>query len=423
LESARVTREAGGTKAGPDRNRITVLFTVPVNALKLRRVWSKRLTVRGIFQLTPVFAAFMVCACSASSARTASNVRPAPLVAVARVEVRDVPVTVSAPVDLRPLQVVDIGSKTLGYLDAVLVDWGDRVKRRQLIATVRPSDLPDQLDAERAARTQTQAAIALARSNYDRAQKLSPSGLVSVQELQQATSSLATSQAAEAASKARIEALAVRIGETRIVSPIDGYVLARRLDPGALVGPGAAGPIVTVAQTRTLRVFVAVNEHDAPRIHLGQDAQVELDAFVGRVFSGKVVRISPAFDLSTRTLNVEVQLPNPEGELRIGMYGRASIVLEVHSNATVVPDSAVVINSLGRFAFVLDGDKVRRRTIETGVDGGTWLEVLKGLAAGEEVVTLGTDALADGMQVRVSRADSKAVGPTTSKGLANNPGS
>jgi RND family efflux transporter MFP subunit len=343
------------------------------------------------------------------------------LVAVAPVEARDVPVTVNAPVDLRPLSVAEVGSKTLGYLDAVLVDRGDRVRRGQLLATVRPSDLPDQLDAERASLSQFQASLTLARSNLERAKQLSPSGLVSQQELQQATSALASAEAAETASKARIEALAVRLGEMRILSPVAGVVVDRRLDPGALVGSAAAGGIVTVAQIDPLRVFVSVNEREAPRVQLGQATQVELDAFPGRFFQGKVVRLSPAFDPSTRTLDAEVQLPNPTGELRIGMYGRAAIVLETHQGAAVVPATAVVINSMGRYAFVLDGDKVRRRTVEIGFDGGTWLEIVKGLSPGEEVVTAGTDALSDGASVRVARPSADSAEKQPERPPASNP--
>ena len=312
--------------------------------------------------------------------------------------------------DLRPLRVVDVGAKALGYLDAVLVDRGDKVHTGQLLATVRPSDLPDQLEAERAALGTFQASVALAHSNFERSKQLAPSGLVSQQELQSATSALASAQAAEAASKARIEALAVRLGEMRILSPTDGWVLSRRLDPGALVGPGGAGAILTVAQTQSMRVFISVNEREAPRVQVGQDARVELDAFPGRPpFEGKVVHLSPAFDPSTRTLDAEVHLANPEGELRIGMYGRAAIVLEVHRGAAVVPSSAVVVNALGRYSFVLDGDKVHRRTVTTGVDGGEWLELVKGVAPGEEIVTAGADALAEGSQVRVARAKDQAA--------------
>jgi RND family efflux transporter MFP subunit len=325
-------------------------------------------------------------------------------VAVAKVEGRDVPVTVNAPVDLRPLAVSDVGAKSLGYLDAVLVDRGDRVRRGQLLAVVRPSDLPDQLEAERATLGTFQASVALAQTNFDRATTLAPKGLVSQQELQQATSAVASAAAAEAASKARIEAMATRLGETRIYSPVDGVILSRKLDPGALVGPGGGGAILTVAQVQTLRVFVSVNEREAPGVKVGQQAKVELDAFPGRPFEGKVVRMSPAFDPNTRTLDAEVQLPNPDGDLRIGMYGRASIILDVHKGAAVVPDTAVVVNALGRYAFVIEGDKARRRELQIGVDGGEWLEVLKGLSPGEDVVTAGADALAEGVVVRAARA-------------------
>src|SRR5262245_12458232 len=96
-------------------------------------------------------------------------VRPPPLVSVAKIEARDVPLEVRAPVDLRPLAQAEVGSKTLGYLDAVLVDRGDRVKKGQVLALVRPSDLPDQLAAARGTLAQAQSATALARTNYDRA--------------------------------------------------------------------------------------------------------------------------------------------------------------------------------------------------------------------------------------------------------------
>lgn len=341
----------------------------------------------------------------------APKARPPPLVATARVEARDVPVTVNAPVDLRPLAVFDLGAKALGYLDSVLVERGDRVKRGQVLATVRPSDLPDQLDAERAGLGTVQASLALARTNFERAKALAPKGLVSQQELQQAASALAAAEAAEAASKARIEVLAVRLGEMRILSPVDGIVLSRRLDPGALVGPGGGGAILTVGQTQVLRVFVSVNERESAGVKVGQLTQVQLDAFPGRTFEGKVVRLSPAFDPTTRTLEAEVQLPNPDGELRIGMYGRAAIVLEVHPGAAVVPASAVVVNSLGRYAFVVEGDSVRRRTLELGVDGGDWMEVVQGLRPGEVLVTAGADALADGAKIRVAPAAAERGAP------------
>lgn len=341
--------------------------------------------------------------CSSKGAAPAARVRPPPLVSAAEVEAREVPVTLNAPVDLRPLFAADVGAKTLGYLDAVLVDRGDRVRKGQLVAVVRPSDLPDQLAAERGSLETIKAAAALARSNFERAQKLAPSGLVSQQDLQTTTSALAQAEANERASESRISALATRLGEMRIEAPLDGVVASRRLDPGALVGPGGAGPILTVVQTNVLRVFIAITERDVGRARVGQEARVELDAIPGKTFQGRVVRLAPAFDPSTRTLDAEVQLENPTGELRPGMYGRGAIVVETHPGAAVIPATAAVINSKGQFAFVLEGEVVRRRPIELGVDGGEWLEVVRGLKAGDEVVVAGTDGLADGARVRVYR--------------------
>lgn len=334
---------------------------------------------------------------------TAARTRPPPLVSVAKVALRDVPVEVHAPVDLRPLAQADVGSKTLGYLDAVLVDRGDRVKRGQVVALVRPSDLPDQLAAARGSLAQAQASLALARTNADRAKQLAPSGVISQQELQQAAANLATAEASEQASQAQAAALATRLGETRIESPLDGLVSVRRLDPGALVGPPGGGAILTVVRVDVLRVFITVTERESQGVAVGKDAHVELDALGGKSITGKVVRVAPTFDPTTRSLDAEVQIANPDGELRPGMFGRGSIVVDTHPHMPSVPVNAVQLVEQQAFVYVLNGDKVQRRAIQTGVDGGTWLEVTSGLHEGEEVVTAGVDGLSDGATVRVVR--------------------
>jgi len=349
-------------------------------------------------------AALAASACGGKGADKAAT-RPPPLVSVARVEARDVPVEVRAPVDLRPLIQADVGSKTLGYLDAVLVDRGDKVTRGQLLALVRPSDLPDQLAAARSTLAQAQSSTALARTNYERAKQLAPEAVVSQQELQQAQSQFTSAEAAQQAAQAQIAAVAVRLGETRIASPLTGVVVQRRLDPGTLVGPPGGGAIVTVARVDTLRVFITVNERELAGVGVGKNAHVEVDALPGRTFSGKVVRLAPTLDPATRTLDAEVQLDNRAGELYPGMYGRGAIVVEVHPHMPVVPVGAVVLTNRQAFAFVVDagGDVVHRRALTLGVDGGDWFEVKAGLHAGDEVVVAGSEGLSDGMKIRAAR--------------------
>ncbi len=343
--------------------------------------------------------------CSKTDAGAAARTRPPPLVVVQKIETRDVPVEVRAPVDLRPLEQADVGSKILGYIDAVLVDRGDRVKKGQLVALVRPSDLPDQLAVARGSLAQMEASAALARTNFERTQKLAPAGVVSQQEVQQSSAALASAEAAQAAAKAQIGALAVRIGETRIESPIDGLVSQRRLDPGALVGPPGGGAIITVVRVDRLRVFITANEKDAASITVGKEAYVELDALPGKSYSGVVVRVAPSFDPVTRTLDAEVQLANDAGELRPGMYGRAAVRLEVHPHVPVVSVNALQISENQKYVFVLSGTKVVRRPVRLGADlaDSQFFEVTQGLTAGEEVVTAGADGLSDGSTVRVAR--------------------
>jgi len=375
--------------------------------------------------------------------------RPPPAVTSAEVAVRDVPVEIRAPIDLRPLQQADVGAKAIGWLDAVLVDRGDRVKRGQLLAVVRPSDLPDQLSSARGTLAQLQAQVALARANFERGQRLAPTGFVSEQELQQQRTAVESAEAALSAAQSNVGALATRLGETRIESPLDGWVSARRLDPGALVGPSAgSGAILTIQRVDVLRAFVPVNERDVARLRTGLDAHLTLDALPGRTIAGKVVRVSPALDPTSRTVDAEVQVQNADGLLRPGMYGRAAIVIEVRPRAVVVPVAAVQLTGGIFHAFVVgppepgpagapgSGDakttgakdgrgagkdgagpppgtlaRVKRVALEIGVDGGDWLEVTRGLAPGDEIVTAGIDVLSDGSLVRAV----KGVDPFTGR--------
>ncbi len=354
--------------------------------------------------ITPfALAALAACATACSNkSEAAPKTRPPPLVVVTKVTARDVPVEVRAPVELRPLAQAEVGSKTLGYLDAVLVDRGDKVKRGQLVALVRPSDLPDQLVAARGSLAQSQASVALARQNLERVGGLAPRGVVSQQELQQAQAAVATAEAQEAAAKAQVAAYATRLGETQITSPLDGVVTLRKLDPGALVGP-STGAIATVARIDILRVFVTVTEREVHLVRVGQKAHVEVDALAGKKIEGAVVRLAPTLDPATRTLDAEVQIDNAGGELRPGMFGRGSIVVDTHPNAPTVPVTAIQITDHKRFVYVVKGDKAQRKEIATGVDEGTWVEITNGVTAGEEVVTIGIDTISDGSTVRVSR--------------------
>ncbi len=338
-----------------------------------------------------------------SSKAAPAKVRPAPLVVAAPVTVVDVPVLARAPVDLRPIAQADVGSKTVGYLDAVLVDRGDLVKKGQLLALVRPSELPDQLLSAKSAVSQAQASSALAKANLERAQTLAPRGLVSQQELQNVSNAAAASEAQLSAAQAQLGVYATRLGETRLEAPFDGVVVSRRLDPGALVG-ATSGAVLTIARVDVVRVFVSVNERQAPFVKLGQHAAVRFDAIPGQVFEAQVQRLAPSFDPLTRTLDAELQLPNPDRLLRPGMYGEAELELSRHPNAMVLGAEAVQLSDGKAFVFVLDGEVVHRREVKLGEELGEKLEILSGIEPGTVVVVRGIDGLSEGAKVRTAKA-------------------
>jgi RND family efflux transporter MFP subunit len=345
---------------------------------------------------------------SCSSAPAASKPRPLPLVTTLIVPAEDVRLTVRAPVEVRALAQADIGSKTVGVLEAVLVDRGDLVKKGQLLALIRTSDLPDQLAAAKGALAQAEVARQLAGANLERAQALATTGLISQQELQNATSARSATEAQAGSAQAQLAALATRLGETRLEAPYDGVITARRLDPGALVGP-SAGSVLSVARVEVVRVFIAAPEKRAASLAVGQVARVQLDALAPEVLEGRVERLAPAFDPLTRTLDAEVHLPNPSRRLRPGMYGRGEVQVGVRLQRPVVPAEAVQIFEDRAFVFVVQGDAVARRAITLGEDLGARLEVLEGLEPGEEIVVRGVDAVTNGAAIR--RGGAPDAGP------------
>lgn len=352
---------------------------------------------------------------------TASKKRPPPLVQVARPEVRDVEVTLAYSVEIKPAEQTELQSKVTGYVEKVLVDRGDFVRRGQLLARVRPSQLPEQVNQAREQVGQAEAQLSLQTENARRSRELWKRGLISKAELDTAEAQLAVTRAGRGVSRATLGAAATLLREAAIVAPYDGFVTRRYLDLGALVSPGPTSQaIVQVMRIETVRVFVSVLERDVPRIRRGLRAHVTVDALPGRTFEGEVVRYAPALDPATRTLEVEIGIPNPiekqpSGEkdrpLKPGMYGHAALRVDVHPRAVVLPIEAVVTQEEARFVYTVDAGKAHRVPVEIGFDGGNWLEISRGLTGDEQVIVQGIDLVSDG--ALVSLPQQKGASPGT----------
>ncbi len=196
----------------------------------------------------------------------------------------------------------------------------------------------------------------------------------------------------------------VLLGYTVVKSPYTGVVTRRSFHPGDFVkaaDQGGTTPLLTVERTDKMRVVVQVPDRDVAYVDAGDKATLEIDALPGRSFAGAVARTAEAEDPTTRLMRTEVDIPNTDGKLRRGMYGRATLVLEAGSPGAVRVPSAAVLERQGAGAVirVVQDGKVRHRPVTLGADNGTEIEVLSGLAPTEVVVVRASRPVPEGTAV------------------------
>lgn len=325
--------------------------------------------------------------------------QPAPTeVKTARVSHGDIFRYVALPGTLRADQQVTLYPKVAGYLKSITVDKGDQVRAGQLLAEIEAPELI--ADSARARADVEVAEAALGRLNAAREQ--SPD-LITPAALDEAGARLKIAKA----NLARTETL---LGYAKIVAPFAGTITMRFADAGAfLAAPSAGGSaqnaaLFTLADFRTIRLQVPVPEIEAARVRVGQPVKVAVDGLAGKVFSGQVSRLGYALDEATRTMLVEADLPNANGELRPGMYAKARIGVEQHADAQLIPVDALVMEKTAAFAFVVADGKAKKIPLTIGFNDGQQVEVVKGLDADQQVILTGKLALAPEQPVKVTEA-------------------
>jgi RND family efflux transporter MFP subunit len=198
----------------------------------------------------------------------------------------------------------------------------------------------------------------------------------------------------------------MRLDDTKVVAPFSGFVAEKRLEVGASVSSQAAATsnasiaILTLQDIDPVKVQVEVPERDVARIRPGNVVRVTSDAYPGRRFSGRVARVVHALDPRTRTMGIEVDIPNPENLLKPGMYARIDLVVEVRADALLLP-LEVLTGAEGRpTVLVVRDGKVATATVELGPTEGPHVQVVKGLSPDAEVIVQGKELVRDGMAVK-----------------------
>ncbi len=307
------------------------------------------------------------------------------------------PVRVTAAIE--PSRRVMPGSKILGRVDAVPVSEGQRVEAGQLLARLESRDLEAAVDQTRAAVASAQAQLVNARAQHERMVELQGRGSATTKNLEDATAGFQMAEAGVDQARANLAAARVNLSYARVVSPLDGWLVAKQIEEGDMVSPGR--PLFTVEDLDPVKVVAEVPETEISGLAPGDPAVVEVTA-VGFRQAGEISRIVPAGDARSRTFRCEIVLANPQGVLKSGMFARVAFQPASATSARealLVPAGAIVRRGQLEGLYVVEDAHARLRWVRTGARGDGEVEVLSGLSPGDRYVVEPPAGLADGVAV------------------------
>jgi RND family efflux transporter MFP subunit len=307
--------------------------------------------------------------------------------------------TMNLPGTLQGFVQAPVSARAGGYLRRWTKDIGSQVKQGELLAEIETPELDQQLSQAIASRNQTASSLELAKSTMERWEALHKRDAVSQQELEEKRSGYAQARANLAGADANVERLRQLENFKRVTAPFSGVITRRNVDIGDLIDSNK--PLFTLSQTDPLRVYVNVPQAYAQLIKPGQAAVVRQTELRDRNFSGKVARTAGSIDANTRTMQVEITLPNRDGALMPGAFVNVELAA-APSGALIIPSNAVLFRSQGALVVKVDAaGSVRLVPVRLGRNYGETIEVAAGLSGNETLVLNPSDSLADGDKVQV----------------------
>lgn len=338
---------------------------------------------------------------------------------------QDLEIRLPYTADIIPNQLVNVLSRVDGYIAKLHVDKGDWIKANQLLVEIEHTDYVHavnqakaNLAAARARVAQQDATVRNAKLTLDRMQALIKDQFISQQDLDNAEVNYEAAKAAWDSLHAQVKQMEVaqaqaetNLAYSYIRAPFSGYVAERNLDPGAYVTSAAAGTsttsrgILSLHDIETVRTLIEVVEKDVPLVRMGQKAEIRAEAYPDRVFEGTVTRIVQALNRATRTMTVEIDLPNKDHQLKGGMFARVEVLVGKHASAIQIPIDAVSRLEDAQYVYVVREGKAQRISVDIGVRDDNRVEITKGLDGSEQVIVSGKDLVHDGTPVMTQSLD------------------
>jgi len=322
---------------------------------------------------------------------------------------RDIAMTITLPANISPWFQATLYAHVPGYLKWMGADKGDSVKKDQLLAVIDAPEVEQQF-------RQAEADYKIKRITYQRLHnvwKENPDVI--------AKQDVDVAEAESEGARHLMENRRSLLDYTKVYAPFSGVITARFADPGALIQSGGSSaaqtvPLYTLMDLDTVRVYVSVPQEVALLAKAGVPVTLARKEAPGQDVHGSITRTTEALDSATRTLLVEIDMPNKDRQLQPGMYVTATLYLQQHPNALGIPPAAIATGANKEMAvFAVEQGKVRRITIKTGLDDGKWVEVVDGLTGNEDIVVVGKSSLKDGQAVTPSTYNLPTGKPASQK--------
>jgi RND family efflux transporter MFP subunit len=309
------------------------------------------------------------------------------------------------PATLQAYSEAPIYARTSGYVGHWYADIGQHVQTGALLAQIESPEVDQQLIRARASLNQSQANLTLASVTTKRYQELIQSNSVAQQEVDQNNQNLTSQQANVVSMTAEVKQLEQQQSYERVTAPFSGIVTERRTDIGDLINSGNSGAgaeLFRVSRIDIMRIFVSVPEADSQQITSGMHVKVQLTELPNQSFDGQVTRSDHSINLATRTLLVEVDVPNPQGKLLPGAYGEVHFKLASTTRPLIVPSGSILFQAAGpQVAVVTSKNTIELRKVSIGRDFGNTMEITNGLSSQDAIVASPPDYLVNGMPVSI----------------------
>ena len=308
------------------------------------------------------------------------------------------------PASLGGLQEATLYARTSGYLKRWLVDLGDKVEAGQLVAEIETPELDQELQQAEANLQHAKVSLDLARATAQRYRSLRGQEAISEQDIDEKESAVNARAADLKATEAQIRRLRQLKSFAHVKAPFAGSIVSRNIEIGSLISAGSSsanGWLFKLVQANPIRAMVSVPQNHMGLVVAGQNVDILVRERAGKVYKGRVTRSAGALDPTTRTLLVEVRIPNESGELIPGMYAQARFNLQTVQPPIVVSGNTLIVGGEGpRVALLGAGDVIQIRKVRLGRDYGKEVEIVEGLQDGDRIVMNPRDTLETGMHVK-----------------------